>query len=48
MGVSITAGEDYEELENHVRKLMRLLGMRRLWQLEQLMYKFRQDLLSLV
>ena len=29
MGVSISVGEDYEELEKHVRKLMQLLGMMR-------------------
>ena len=46
MGVSISAGEDYEALEKRARKLMRQLDMRRLWQLEQLMYKFQQDLLS--
>ena len=43
-----SAGEDHEELEKHVRNPMRLLGMMRPWQLEQLMCMFPQDLLSLL
>ena len=46
MGTSITAGEDCEKPMKHVRNPMRLLGMMRPWQLEQLTFKFRQDLLS--
>ena len=42
-GVSITAGKDCGEPGKHVQNLMRLLGMMRLWHLEQLTFKFRQD-----
>ena len=46
MGVIITAGKDYKEPRKRVQKPMRLLGMMRPWQLEQLTFKFREDLLS--
>ena len=47
MGESITAGKDYKESRKRVQKPMRLPGMMRPWQLEQLTFKFREDLLSL-